>query len=188
MQISSLRARIGCGGGLILKGRRGVLPSRPLRSVVVRSAGQGGARPAPASPAKKARRAGKQAANAQAVNKRLKADDSYFWKLKADGFAREKPDQPSAAELFGDTATATVASSPLTDQDDTTPRRPEIEAQTEVTRDGKAGRDVPPLDEFRDDAFRTLMPTFVFDNLVGADRMAYRRPSPVQVRALRRKP
>lgn len=131
-----------------------------------------GATPNPVSAERKARKAAKQAANAKAVNKRLKAGDSYFWKLKAEGFSREKPNQSGALELFGDKAASAAAQGGI-------PNRAEIEAETEVTRGGAVGKDVAPIGEFGVD-FSNLVPKFVYDNLVGEDRMRYRRPSPIQ--------
>jgi hypothetical protein len=180
LPLSSLTAVT--GGAWVRDSRRCTKASRSLRSVaaagglsqrgtIVVVAASGGP-PKPASAEKKARRAGKQAANAKAVGKRLKADDDYFWQLKAKGFAREKPNVPTAVELFGDkpaeTAQAGASSSSF-----------EIESETKVTRGGDVGKDVAAIDEFGDD-FSALVPPWVFDNLVGADRMRYRRPSPIQ--------
>ena len=139
---------MGGGGGA----RTMICSARPLLRGVVVPAGAGGRRgrlgaiqvrvAAPAGD-RKARKASKQAANAKAVNKRLKADDSYFWRLKSEGFSREKPNKPSEVELFGDKTQTSSSSSSSSSF--------EIESETKVTRAGDVGKDVAPIDEFGDD-------------------------------------
>ena len=122
---------------------------------------------------RKARKAGKQKANALAVNKRLKADDSYFWRLKSENFDRERLDKKTETELFGngDDRGAVI--------NQTQSGSFEIESDTEVTRGGAVGKDIKPIDEF-DDTFRSLIPEWTFDNLTSQNRMKYKRPSPIQ--------
>lgn len=147
-----------------------------IGAVAVRGAAAGKGDPRPtSSDARLLRRSSKQAANAKAVNKRLKADDDYFWRLKSEGFSREKPNQLSALELFGgnEKTASTQASSSSSSSSF------EIESESKVTRAGDVGKDVAAIDDFGDD-FRALVPTWAFDNLVGPDRMRYRHPSPIQ--------
>jgi len=121
---------------------------------------------------RKERKAGKQKANALAVNKRLKADDSYFWKLKSERFSRERIDKKTERELFGE---ETDDAQKLGRSESAV----EIESDTPVTRGGEVGKDIAPIDVFGDD-FKNLVPDWAFENLTRADRMRYRRPSPIQ--------
>ena len=120
---------------------------------------------------RKARKAGKQSANALAVHKRLKADDSYFWKLKGESFSRERMDRKTATELFGKDKSGPGSEFPSSSF--------EIESDTPVARSGEVGKDVRAIDEFGED-FRNVVPEWTFDNLTKKDRMRYRKPSPIQ--------
>lgn len=162
--------------GVVAVGRRSRLGAISVRG----AAASKGELKTTSSDSRLLRRASKQASNAKAVNKRLKADDAYFWRLKSEGFSREKPNQLSAAELFGDkTASTQATSSSASSSSSSSSSSFDIDPESKVTRAGDAGKEVAAIDEFGDD-FRALVPTWAFDNLVGSDRMRYRRPSPIQ--------
>ena len=114
-------------------------------------------------------KATKRARQAAGAEKKQRAENDYFWSCARGQGGGSLPPRASAVALFGDrrASASAAASAPAA-------KKP----TAEVKRAGPAA-DLPAISEFGDE-FGALVPDFVFNNLVGQDRMRYRQPSPVQ--------
>jgi len=123
----------------------------------------------------KERKARARTANDKKANSKLNAEAAFFWDCvgrKARGKGVDFPYRsPSAGELFGDREGVASSSGGG--------NSPGGEVLPEVTRGGSAGTEVAAIDAFGPE-FGALLPDFLFANLVGASRMRYAKPSPIQ--------
>jgi len=139
--------------------------------------GRGGARPAFTqvhaassfgnfdAKAKPAKKAGKRSAQLDAVEKKMDADENYFWKCVGDvrrpgGGARV----PTAQELFARQGASGIDFK----QYDSIP----------VERSGPNSSHVPALNNFK--LLANILPPFLHANLTDEDRMGYTVPTPIQ--------
>jgi len=118
----------------------------------------------------------------QGINRKLQADADFFWQCvsKRDrgidiaGVSGKKWHRPSRAELFGEVRKDDSSRGKLNATITTTTD------EGKVTRSGGA-MEIPVMDnDFGGNAEYDALPGFVLQNLLGADRMRYTAPSPIQ--------
>jgi len=120
----------------------------------------------------------------EGINRKLQADADFFWQCvsKRDrgidiaGVSGKKWHRPGRAELFGEVGNDDGASG----RDKLVATGTTTTDEAEVVRSGGA-MDVSAMDDgFNTNAEYDALPDFVLQNLLGADRMRYTAPSPIQ--------
>jgi len=148
-------------------------PASKISSAQPRSTAKNSA--LPRSNDKKSRKVKRRAACDGAQMRKLGLDADFFWEC-VDARNRGKDirgasgrpyARPTARSLFGDRDVSPTTDALLQRQEDA----------GVVDRSG-GGRTVAPVAAF--DALRALLPGYAYQNLVGADRMRYTSPSPIQ--------